>query len=513
MTNLRSTALLAGFICLCLAWAPAPALADSNNLEVKCVDASGSPLQGVTVQIQPLQNAKPKDKKSDKQGVAAFNKLDDGIYRVVGRKEGLAPAFYEFAVLKAGAQQSVSLTFQPGDVQKKLYFEDQGALNQRAFELLQKSIESLKENKPADAEKLLKESIDIYPSYAQAHYYAGITYIQMNKWDEAEAAFKNASHFASIMKELPRPKEAENTPSPYDEIVKMSQAMLAKFPALRLRGAGDAALKEKKFDQAIASYSEALRIDSTDADLYYNLAVAQAHSKKFDDAAQSIQKAMQLRPGEKAFEELNKQIAGFRESEVLSKAQGLLNEGDALMKKDDHAAALQKYQEALPMVQGSKQSIVWAAVARAQAGLNHPNEAVEAYRKAIELDPEKPEYRTGLAQFYMKEKKYDDALNLYADPRTTGNKPADEALFSLGQTLSKQGNSEVAQLAFERAIKANPTHAEAYYELGMLLFYGKTDDKKALETLTKYVEIGKDKAHVDNANSVLVVLKRRMAKK
>ena len=45
--------------------------------------------------------------------------------------------------------------------------------------------------------------------------------------------------------------------------------------------------------------------------------------------------------------------------------------------------------------------------------------------------------------------------------------------------------------------------------LGMLLYYGKKHDKRATELLTKYLEIGKEKAHVDNAKTVLVVLKRR----
>jgi TPR repeat protein len=70
----------------------------------------------------------------------------------------------------------------------------------------------------------------------------------------------------------------------------------------------------------------------------------------------------------------------------------------------------------------------------------------------------------------------------------------------------------VAELAFEKALKINSKHAESCYELGMLLYYAKKDDKRAIDLLTQYVQLGKDKAHIDNASTVLVVLKKRAGK-
>ena len=86
---------------------------------------------------------------------------------------------------------------------------------------------------------------------------------------------------------------------------------------------------------------------------------------------------------------------------------------------------------------------------------------------------------------------------------------AEQALFALGEKLSKQGNSQVAQLAFEKVLKINPQNAEVYYELGMIHYYDKKNDKRAKELLTKYLELGKQKDHLDNTKSVLVVLKKR----
>jgi tetratricopeptide (TPR) repeat protein len=241
--------------------------------------------------------------------------------------------------------------------------------------------------------------------------------------------------------------------------------------------------------------------------------VTLANLKKFDEASQAIDKAIQLSPAEKSFVATKEKITNMKENDRLLQAQALLNDGDKLYKSQDFAGASKKYEEALPLVSGPKQSVVYAAVARSQAGLNSPDKAIEAYKKAIELSPDNPEYRKALAQFYLNQKRYEDALNLYADSKGAGSETADKTLFQLGQTLSNQGNGEVAALAFERAIKANPENAEAYYELGMLIFYDKKNDPRAKELLEKYVKLGKNADHVSNTQNVLVVLKKRMGAK
>lgn len=104
--------------------------------------------------------------------------------------------------------------------------------------------------------------------------------------------------------------------------------------------------------------------------------------------------------------------------------------------------------------------------------------------------------------YYINQKKYDEALNLLCP---------DQDFFACGQRLSKDPNgSQVAQAAYDKAIQKNPANAEAYYELGMMLYFSKENDKRAKGLLTKYVETGKDQSHVENAKSSLVILDRRI---
>jgi tetratricopeptide (TPR) repeat protein len=483
-----------------------PALADDNTLNVKCVDQSGAGINGVEVKIQNLNTNKFKDKKSDEAGLAAFNKLDDGVYRVMARKQGLAPAFYEYAALKNAGQETVTLRFEPGDHQKLVYFEDP-ATNQLAYDALKRGVEALQGSKWADAEKELHSSIEINPSNPEARFNLAVAYLQQRKWEAAEEQLKAVKSLSNALATVP--SQNPQAGAFYAELDSRATQVMAKLPGLKLRDLGDKALAEKKFDEAIVKYQDAIKADPSDPDLYYNLALAQANAKKLDDSAATIDKALALKPNESAYIKLKQQIADYKQNEILAKAKSILEEGDKLYQGGDHAGALKKYEEALPIVPEKNQAGIWRQMGNTQAKLGNKDEAVKAFKRAIELNPQEANNKKALAQFYMNEKMYDEALEIYADPATAGSETVDQTLFRLGKELSQKGNSEVAQLAFEKVIKVNPDNAEAYYELGTLYFYDRKDNKRAQEMLTKYVEIGKDKDHVNNATSLLVVISRK----
>ncbi|MFZ0431011.1 MAG: hypothetical protein WAO20_23055, partial [Acidobacteriota bacterium] len=61
---------------------------------------------------------------------------------------------------------------------------------------------------------------------------------------------------------------------------------------------------------------------------------------------------------------------------------------------------------------------------------------------------------------------------------------------------------------FEKLLEVNPQFAEGYYELGMGLFYDANDRSRARDLLQKYLTLGKDEAHLDNARNVLTVIEQ-----
>jgi tetratricopeptide (TPR) repeat protein len=485
-----------------------PALAAENALEVQCVDEAGNPVSGVTVAVQNLGTQKWKDKKSDNKGVALLNKLDDGYYRVIGRKEQFAPSLHEFILLKDEAQQKLTLQLSPGDYQAKTWYED-ATLSNRSYDLLNQALNALRENKNAEAEKLITESLKIFPSNPDGLLNLGIAYIQQRKWDPAEEVVKKALDSASALATMPQPKGGGG-PN-FADVIQRIETVQKRIPVLRTRDEGDKALAEKRFSDALAKYEEALKSDPNDPDLHYNVALALANLKRYDEATQAIDRAIKIKPVENAYTALKKQIAGRKENELIAKAQELLQEGQELAKKTDYAGAISKFEGALALVPADKQGVIWEQIAVARGNAGQQDQAIDAFRKAVELAPDNAKYREALAQYYMRVKMYDEALNVYSDPKTAGGKPVDEVLFNLGKTLMGKGSNEIGQLAFEKAIQANPQHAEAYYELGMSIAYGeKKDDKRALELLSKYLELGKDEAHLENTRSVIFVIKKRM---
>ena len=117
-------------------------------------------------------------------------------------------------------------------------------------------------------------------------------------------------------------------------------------------------MQQKNFAEAEKQFEAAVKADPNNADAYYDLALSQANGKKLDMATQTIDKAIKMKPDDKGYQDLKKQIGVMQENQVLEKAQALLTDADKLYQAKDYAGALKKYEEALPSVPEDKQNIV-----------------------------------------------------------------------------------------------------------------------------------------------------------
>jgi tetratricopeptide (TPR) repeat protein len=475
-----------------------PSFAQESTLQVKCVDSSGAPVPGVKVSIAPLKTQKAKDKKSDPQGIAEFTKIEDGAYRVFGRKDGLAPALYEFAVLK-GSQASVTLKFTAGP-DRKLWFEDP-AEDQKAAAMLANGLDAGKQNKISEAEKLFNEALLIKPSSAEAYYYLGMSLMQQAKFDEGVQALDKASELANIW--LTAPPQGPNA---YPQIIQSVQQAKKNLPAAK----ASYALSQKNYELASKLFSDAIKDNPNDSDLHANLAIALAYSQKYDEAMAAINKAIQLKPGE-TYEKYKSTIATRKEDAEIKKANEIMREGNQLLKDGDAAAALKKFDQAKSMVPAASQSPIWAQIGRAQAKLNQP-EAVNSFKKAIELAPaDKPDslklYKDAFAQYYLDAKKFDEAIDLFVDPKSAS---LEKDLLDLAKA-QRDKQTKLSEAALERVLKINPENIDACFDLGQL-YYSEKDkdsDRRAKELLTKYAEKGTDQGKLDGVKGMLVIINRR----
>jgi tetratricopeptide (TPR) repeat protein len=479
--------------------------ADNGALQVKCVDPSGKPVSDVKVAAFSFNGGKGKILKSDLQGKVEFAKMDNGIYRVSGHKDGFAPAFFEWIALKDNLQ-SITLSFVPGD-ERKLYFEDPTEA-ERLKTLIRQGVDALNSGKWEEAEISLKQALQINPYGPDALYYYGSALIAQLKFDPGVESLKRAAELAEVLSGAAPSGSADGSKKLIDTI----QEMLKKdIPALK----GESLLKQNKYDDAIKSFAEAAQNDPSNPVNYANMAVANAKLKKFDEALALIEKAIQVKPDAKKYTEMKDQIASLKENakenEAISKAEIIRYEADKLVQSEDYAGALKKYEEAKALVLPAKQSSYWIKIARANVKLNQHNTAIAAFKKAIELAPAKEVqiYRDALADYYYENKKYDESIDMVVENQPASSKDEEQILLNMA-AVKKDKDPAYAEAIFDRVLKINPGNADVYFELGQLYYMdGKSKDSRTKELLKKYLEIGKDTEKLQRAKDFLVVVNRR----
>lgn len=118
------------------------------------------------------------------------------------------------------------------------------------------------------------------------------------------------------------------------------------------------------------------------------------------------------------------------------------------------------------------------------------DKSIVTYRDAIDLDPGNNGLKTGLAQVFRWSNRYEEAGKLYgavirSDPENR------EALKGLAKTCSMTGDLPKAVQLLEKAKRLYPDDAELYKDMGTVLAWQK-DYKKAIESLKKGVSLSPD---------------------
>jgi Flp pilus assembly protein TadD len=471
---------------------PPPQPPGTNKLQVKCVDSSDKPLDGVRVLAQEPRTNKVTEGKTDRNGVVQFKELADGVYRVYARQPGYAPAFEEPIRLKGGAEQTATLKFQTGDQTKKLYFEDP-ALMKQASDLMNAGVEALRAQDFTLAVEKLTAALAIVPTSASAQYFLGVAYFYHGKYDQGQTAIETAIR---LDPDEPTYKDA-----------------LQRLPGERLRVEAQQAMQKENYQEAVAKFTEIVKLQPNNPDAYYDLSLAYGRLNQYDKAIEIIDQAIKLKPGEKDYEDLKKIIINNKEAIKFNQAKQLADEGDQLYQAKNFAAALEKYKAAEALLPEPSTFGVRFQIGKTHAQLGQAEEALAAYRRAIELKPDRADYRRALAEYYYQLGRTPEAMETYIEYFKQANTPPDEGLFKIGKQLITENKQQQAAAVLEKVLEVNPAHAEAMYELGVINFYSENKDKtRANQLLTEYVKVGQSKENVDNAKALLTVIKQTAAK-
>ncbi len=474
---------------------------ERNTLEVKCVDQAGNPLKGIRVEAVELIKEKTKRKKCNAAGVAYFNKLDTGVYELVARQKGFDPSLYNFVLLEGGSNESVTMVFKPGNKDKLLYFEDTVAMEQ-AQQQLGQGFQLYNARQFAQAEEVLRASSENNPSDPRAFVFLSNIYLQQGQWDQAKEVLERAVIVAQGQVRITA-AQSEGQTNPYTPFYQQAVDQLNNLPASQLSSEGNTALQNKDFETAVAKFQELVALRSDNSDFLFNLATAQGGSDLYDEALESIDKALQLKPTDKEYINFREGLIENRQKAEVDRA---LAEGDKHFKEGNYTAALKEYMVGLPLVPENVQHRMWHKIAETHGLLNQPDEVAQAYRKAIQLASDNSEYVERLVEHYISQKQFQEVIEVYVAIFNKGSEPVAKSLFSKAQEFARKAKPELAQIAYEKALETDPGYVEAIYELGMLYFYDVKDTVRSREMLTQYIAVGKDAAHINNAESVLAVM-------
>ena len=135
-----------------------------------------------------------------------------------------------------------------------------------------------------------------------------------------------------------------------------------------------------------------------------------------------------------------------------------------------------------------------------------PDQALQAYRKAVELNPNAAGALVNLGTIAFRAHRLREATSYYeraieADPRYP------LAHFNLGNVFDEMGQLESARVQYELALHLNPAYADAHFNLA-LVAERNSDHMRALKHWKAYLKLDPSGSWADQARKQLEQLRR-----
>ena len=194
-----------------------------------------------------------------------------------------------------------------------------------------------------------------------------------------------------------------------------------------------------------------------------------------------------------------------------------LNMGEAYARKSRYKDAIEAYKDAIDL--DPDQALAWLGLGKTYARIERIGESIDSFNKAIEIQPDLAEAWLNLGEAYLRSNEYEDAI--YAFKRAIEQEVKDHdkgrAWKRLGEAYGKQSRYDEAIDAYHKAVEVAPKMASAWRELGdNLLRIGQYE--YSIKAFEKAIEIEPNKRadiipHLEKANRGLLELgKEEMAR-
>ncbi len=193
----------------------------------------------------------------------------------------------------------------------------------------------------------------------------------------------------------------------------------------------------------------------------------------------------------------------------ISPANKIFLKGNKYFKENKFEEAIESYKKAIELSseQDNYVFLYYFNLGLAYKKINKIPAAIGAFLKCVELNPESYSSYKNLGELYAKNNDYEKAKDYYL--KAIELSPDEPVIFyNLGVSFLNTGESDKAWESFQKVISLDPKFTDAYYNLGTLAI-GRNKTEKAIAYLEKFLELAPSDHHnVQTAQQLLNYLRK-----
>jgi predicted O-linked N-acetylglucosamine transferase (SPINDLY family) len=291
---------------------------------------------------------------------------------------------------------------------------------------IRKAQSHIKAGELAEAEELYKQVLSKFPKNKKAIQ----GYQKLKAGVTSNASSNSKPHQEQIQELINLYNQGQ-----FEKVLEKVKPLISLFPKAinlhNIHGASNAALQ--RYDAAIDSYNQAIKIKPDYAEAYNNLGIALKDTGDFNAAIDSYKRAIKIKP---------------------DYADAYYNMGNALKGKGEFNAAIDSYKQAIKIKPDYAEAYYNMGIALQDKG--ELDASIDSHKQAIKIKPD-----------------YAEAHN------------------NMGAALTEKGELDAAIDSYKQAIKIKPDYAEAYYNMGIAL-KGKGELDATIDSCKQAIKIKPD---------------------